>query len=319
MTQIPNEGLSVNEIAVGIAEEMIQNREELGIIVSVLENGTTIIDAGANSPGGIRAGVYFAKVCLGGLCDISLGTNGRFHISVFIDNPKVACMACQFAGWSISVDKYFAMASGPARALSRVEKKLYDTICCQDVFHKAVIALETRKSPDEKVSNFIAEKCCIDPKNLYVLVAPTASIVGSVQISARVVETGIHKLHELGFDLDKIVSGFGTAPIAPVAKNDLEAMGKTNDCVLYGGVTRYFVDCEDADVEKIIEKVPSSSSKDYGMPFLETFEKYDKNFYDIDPHLFSPAEIYMNNIRTGSNFHAGKVNEEILDKSLGKW
>ncbi|HIH36551.1 MAG TPA: methenyltetrahydromethanopterin cyclohydrolase [Methanocellales archaeon] len=314
-----SQGLSVNEIAVGIAEEMIQNREELGIGVSVLENGATIIDAGAKSPGGIRAGVYFAKVCLGGLCDISLGTNGRFNIYVFVDNPKVACMACQFAGWSISVDKYFAMASGPARALSRVEKKLYDAICCQDAFDKAVIALETRKAPDEKVSTFIAEKCCIEPKNLYVLVAPTASIVGSVQISARVVETGVHKLHELGFDLDKIVSGFGTAPIAPVAKNDLKAMGKTNDCVLYGGVTRYFVNCEDADIERIIEKVPSCSSKDYGMPFLDTFEKYNRNFYDIDPHLFSPAEIYVNNIRTGNNFHAGKVNDEILDKSLGKW
>ncbi|MBU2617863.1 MAG: methenyltetrahydromethanopterin cyclohydrolase [Euryarchaeota archaeon] len=308
------EGISVNERAVGIVKKMIQDKEELGIDVSVLGNGATVIDAGAKALGGIKAGVYFAKVCLGGLCDISLG--GRFNIYVFVDHPKIACMASQFAGWSISVEKYFAMGSGPARALSLVEKKLYDDIGYKDEFDKAVIALETRKTPDEKVSDFIAEKCGIAPENLYVLVAPTASIVGSIQISARVVETGVHKLHELGFDLDKIVSGFGTAPIAPVAENDLEAMGKTNDCVLYGGVTRYFVDCEDVDVESIIEKVPSCSSKDYGMPFLEIFEKYDRDFYEIDPNLFSPAEIYINNIRTGSNFHSGKVNEEVLKKSL---
>lgn len=310
------EGISVNELAVGIVKKMIQDKEELGIDVSVLGNGATVIDAGAGAKGGIRAGVYFAKVCLGGLCDISLGMDGRFNIYVFVDHPKIACMASQFAGWSISVEKYFAMGSGPARALSLVEKKLYDDIGYKDEFDKAVIALETRKTPDENVSNFIAEKCGIAPENLYVLVAPTASIVGSIQISARVVETGVHKLHELGFDLDKIVSGFGTAPIAPVAENDLEAMGKTNDCVLYGGVTRYFVDCEDVDVESIIEKVPSCSSKDYGMPFLEIFEKYDRDFYEIDPNLFSPAEIYINNIRTGSNFHSGKVNEEVLKKSL---
>ena len=38
---------------------------------------------------------------------------------------------------------------------------------------------------------------------------------------ARSVETALHKLHELKFDLNQIVSAFGTAPLPPVATKDL--------------------------------------------------------------------------------------------------
>jgi methenyltetrahydromethanopterin cyclohydrolase len=238
-------------------------------------------------------------------------------VHVFVDNPMIACMASQFAGWAVKVGDYFAMGSGPARALARVEEKLYESLGYRDEFDKAVIALETRKIPEKMVADFIAVKCGVDPKNLYILLAPTASVVGSVQISARVVETGMHKLHELGFDLRRVISGSGSAPVAPVAKNDLEAMGKTNDCVLYGGRTQYFVNAEDSELEGLIGEVPSCASKDYGSTFLELFEKYDHDFYKMDPKLFSPAEVTINNVRTGSIFHAGSLNEEVLKKSLG--
>ncbi len=166
------------------------------------------------------------------------------------------------------------------------------------------------------MADYIAEKSNVPPENLFILVAPTACLVGSIQISARVVETGLHKLHELKFPLDAVISGYGTCPVAPVAKNDLKAMGITNDCILYGGQTRYFVDCEDSDIADIIEDVPSSASRDYGLPFYETFKKYDKDFYKIDPNLFSPAEIFVNNVKTGNAFHAGGINKDVLKKSL---
>jgi methenyltetrahydromethanopterin cyclohydrolase len=309
--------ISVNEGAARIVEEMIRGEKGLGIEVLRLGNGTVVVDAGAEAPGGIRAGVYYAKACLGGLGDISLSIDRRFTAHVFVDNPAVACMASQFAGWRISVGDYFAMGSGPARALALVEKELYNSIDYKDEFDKAVIALETRKIPDEKVADFIAEGCGMDPKNVYILVAPTASIVGSIQISARVVETGVHKMLEVGFDLKKVISGSGSAPIAPVAKDDLEAMGRTNDCILYGGKTEYIVHAEDSEVEGVIEEIPSSSSKDYGLPFLETFERCGRDFYKIDPKLFSPAEITINNLKTGNSFRAGSVNEEVLRKTLG--
>ena len=309
--------LSVNKNALKIVEEMMDNKDEIGVDIFNLKNGTAIVDAGAKVSGGLKAGVYFSRACMGGLGDVSLWVGQRVEVDVFTDHPAIVCMGAQFCGWRISVGDYVGMGSGPARALALVEKKLYDDIKYKDEFDKAVIALETRKFPDEKVADFIAMKCGIDSKNLYILVAPTASIVGSIQISARVVETGIHKMHEMGFDLAKVVSGGGSAPIAPVAKNDLEAMGRTNDCILYGGRTQYFVNAEDSEIEKIIEDIPSCSSKDYGTPFLEIFEKCGRDFYKIDSKLFSPAEVVVSNIKTGSIFHAGGINEKILAKSLG--
>jgi methenyltetrahydromethanopterin cyclohydrolase len=308
--------MSVNKRAIDIVERMIEEKEEIGIEVLTLGDGATVIDAGVRAPGGMRAGKLFSEACLGGLGEVSLGKEKRLQVHVFVDRPAIACMGSQFAGWMVKVGEYFAMASGPARAKARQEK-IFDELGYRDDFNGALIALETRKLPDERVADFISEKCGISPKDLYILVAPTASIVGSIQISARVVETGVHKLHEVGFDIHKIISGSGSAPVAPVAKNDLEAMGKTNDCILYGGRTEYFVAAEDSEVEKVIASVPSSSSTDYGAPFLEVFERYDRDFYKVDPKLFSPAEVRINNVKTGKIFHAGYVNEEVLRKSLG--
>lgn len=308
--------LSVNRRAWEIVEEMKAREEEMRIRVRRLGNGCTVIDAGVEVPGSVEAGIAFSRICMGGLGEVEVEAGRLPRVRVRTDHPVISCMASQYAGWAVKVDKYFAMGSGPARALARVEK-LFGELGYADSSEVAVLALETRKLPDERVAEFVAEKCGVKPENLALVVAPTASLVGSIQISARVVETGVHKLHELGFPLQKLVSGVGTAPIAPVAKNDLEAMGKTNDCVLYGGRTIYFVEAEDEEVERIIAEVPSSSSRDYGSPFLELFERYERDFFKIDPKLFSPAEITVNNLRTGRVFHAGGINEEILERSLG--
>ncbi len=308
--------LSVNRRAWEIVEEMKAREEEMRIRVRRLGNGCTVIDAGVEVPGSVEAGIAFSRICMGGLGEVEVEAGRLPRVRVRTDHPVISCMASQYAGWAVKVDKYFAMGSGPARALARVEK-LFGELGYADSSEVAVLALETRKLPDERVAEFVAEKCGVKPENLALVVAPTASLVGSIQISARVVETGVHKLHELGFPLQKLVSGVGTAPIAPVAKNDLEAMGKTNDCVLYGGRTIYFVEAEDEEVERIIAEVPSSSSRDYGSPFLELFERYERDFFKIDPKLFSPAEITVNNLKTGRVFHAGGINEEILERSLG--
>lgn len=309
--------VSVNEKASEIAKRMILTKEELRIGVNKLDNGALVLDCGINEYGGLLAGKLFSEVCMGGLAEIEFSfSDFGMQVNVSTDYPKEACMGSQFAGWKIKVGDFFALGSGPARSLARQEK-LFKTLGYEDEYSEAVIALETRTIPSEEVASYIAEKAHVDPNGLYILVAPTASLVGSIQISARIVETGLHKLHELGFSLDSIVSGFGTCPVAPIAKSDLKAMGITNDCILYGGQTRYFAECEDSDIENIIEKVPSSSSRDYGQPFYDIFKKYDKDFYKIDANLFSPAEIFINNIKTGTVYHAGEINSEVLQKSLG--
>jgi methenyltetrahydromethanopterin cyclohydrolase len=133
-----------------------------------------------------------------------------------------------------------------------------------------------------------------------------------VQVAARVVETGLHKMFEVGFDIDSVISGFGTCPVAPVAGNDLQAIGCTNDAVLYGGKAWYTVRGDDSQIQSLVDKLPSSASKDYGIAFYELFKRYQGDFYKIDPLLFSPAEVFINNIATGRSFHAGEVNLDLI-------
>jgi methenyltetrahydromethanopterin cyclohydrolase len=147
-------------------------------------------------------------------------------------------------------------------------------------------------------------------------VAPTASLAGGMQIVARSIETGLHKMDTLGFDVRKVVSAIGVAPLPPVAKSDMRAIGRTNDCVLYGAHARYTVRAEDDELASLAERLPSSSSADYGTPFYDIFKRYDNDFYKIDPMLFSPGEIWLTSATSGRTFHAGHLNPDVLRASL---
>jgi methenyltetrahydromethanopterin cyclohydrolase len=311
--------ISVNQQAAKIVEEMIAHAESLGIQVSKLPSGAQVLDLGVQAPGGLQAGKYMAEVCMGGLGQVTFlplqfGDYWLPGVSVSVDYPAIGCMAAQYAGWAIKREKYFAMGSGPARALAVVEK-LYEKLAYRDNADVAVIVLEGRQLPTDEVANYIAGKCGINPANLTLLIAPTASVAGSIQISARVVETGLHKMVELGFDVRQIVSGYGTAPIATVDKDDLHAIGRTNDCVLYGGQVYYTVRADDAELATLVERIPSSGSSDYGQPFYRLFKQYG-DFYKIDPLLFSPAQVTINNLTSGKIYRAGRLNTDVLGASL---
>ena len=311
--------ISVNEEAAKIVEAMVGQAESLGIHVSKLPSGAQVLDLGVQALGGLQAGKYLSEVCMGGLGQVTclplqFGDFWLPGVGVSVDNPAIGCMASQYAGWAIKREKYFAMGSGPARALAVVEK-LYEKLEYRDKADVAVIVLEGRQLPTDEVATYIAGKCGINPACLTLLIAPTASVAGSIQISARVVETGLHKMVELGFDVRQIVSGYGTAPIATVDKDDLHAIGRTNDCILYGGQVYYTVRADDAEVAALVERIPSSASGDYGKPFYRLFKQYG-DFYKIDPLLFSPAQVTINNLTSGKSYRAGYVNAEVLGASL---
>jgi methenyltetrahydromethanopterin cyclohydrolase len=312
----------VNKGALEVVKKIIDDKDSLDCKVAESKNGATIIDAGIDCTGTAELGRLIGEVCLGGLGSIKLNTTyiGDLQLPAVIvgtDYPKIATLASQYAGWTIKVGKYFAMGSGPARALAQVEKELYEELDYKDKSKKGIIVLENRVIPPEDITDYIAEKCGISPSNLYCIVVPTASKAGSVQISSRVVEVGMHKLHEIGFDTEKVRRGFGVAPIAPVAKSDSKAMGVTNDCILYGGRTFYYVKSEGDDLQEIVEQIPASTSEQYGQPFYDLFKSVDFDFYKVDPLLFSPAEITINHIETGKIYHAGALNPEVLKQSLG--
>ena len=318
--------ISLNERAHAVFRRLSEAAEPLQVAVSELENGTTVLDAGVGIDGSLEAGRLFSEVCLGGLADVQLRQLQLDDLTlpgveVSVPQPVLACMASQYAGWAVNVPatdtskKYFAMGSGPARALHRSEP-IFADIDYRDPATLAVLTLESNRLPWPAVAAWIAGKCGVSPERLFLLVAPTASLVGSVQIAARIVETGLHKMHEVGFDIATVRSGFGSCPLAPVAADDLTAIGRTNDAVLYGGRAWYTVRTEDAAIESVIEGLPSVASSDYGVPFGELFRRHGGDFYKIDPLLFSPAEITITNSVSGRTFHAGGVDTAVLRASL---
>ncbi len=318
--------ISLNERALGVVRRLTDDAEALGVQVTMLANGAQVVDAGAKAPGSLEAGRLFAEACLAGLGDVrlrelQLGDLVLPGVEVAVGHPALACMASQYAGWAVDVPAdgdekaYFAMGSGPARALYRGEP-LFAELGYEDPGGVAVLLLETRRPPTERVAEWVAGKCGVDVDRVCLVVAPSASLAGSVQIAARIVETGLHKMHEVGFDIGCVRSGFGTCPLAPVAADDMAAIGRTNDAVLYGGRAWYHVEAGDADLEGVIERLPSSASRDYGEPFGVLFERYGGDFYQIDPMLFSPAEIALTGTLSGRTFRAGAVDAAMVARTL---
>jgi methenyltetrahydromethanopterin cyclohydrolase len=314
-------GWSLNERAWKIADRMVAEADALRVATRTLGNGTRVVDAGIDVPGGFGAGLAIVDICMGGLGHVTyapLVIAGETWpgVHVWTDQPAVSCMASQYAGWAIHVEQYMAMGSGPLRAHARVERELFAKLGYEERATRGVLVLETRNPPTETVAAWVGQKAGLDPARLTFVVAPTASVAGGVQIAARILETGLHKMDTLGFDLKKILSGIGTAPVAPVAKNDLRAIGRTNDCILYGGQVHYTVQADDAELAALVPQIPASASRDYGTPFSEIFKRYGGDFYKIDPLLFSPAEVWITSARSGKTLHAGHVNPAVLRASL---
>jgi len=316
--------ISINARASRIAQQMISDAAALGLEVMHLSNGATVVDAGVEAPGSLHAGKLFSEACMGGLgqvhfCELDLDGLRWPGVAVTSSHPWLSCAAAQMAGWRIAWDDesgpIAAMGSGPARALYGVEE-IFAQLGYEDKASVAVLALEGTRLPPAAVAADVAAKCRIPPGSLLLLVAPAASIVGQVQVAARMVEAGLHKLLAVGFDIRTVTSAYGTCPIAPLVRDELHAIGRANDAILYGTRTWYTVDTADAVIEAIVEQLPSEASRDYGTPFYELFRRYDWDFYKIDPALFSVAEISIANLRTGRTFRAGQVNNALVRRSF---
>jgi methenyltetrahydromethanopterin cyclohydrolase len=313
--------LSLNDRGLALADGLAADPEAARVAVTTLANGTRLIDCGAQAAGGFEAGRRFAEICMAGLGTIAyapivIGGSWLPALTVTTDRPAVACLAAQYAGWRLDHDGYFAMGSGPGRALIRAEE-LYDDLDWDEQASAAVLCLETRQPPPAEVAEFVAQRAGVPGSALTLLMAPTASIAGSVQIAARIVETALHKLHEVGFDVRRVVAGYGTCPLPPVAGDDMEGIGRTNDAVLYGGRVHLTVEADDDDaLRDLVERLPASASSDYGEPFAKILKDANFDFYAIDPLLFSPAQIRLTSVGSGRSFDAGRLDLAVLERSF---
>ena len=313
---------SVNARAAKIVELLVADASALRCSVSTGAAGERVIDLGANVPGGLEAGRRLGEVCMGGLGTVTLTTasgNAAWPLGVVVHSaqPVLACLASQYGGWTMSDEAtgFFALGSGPARALARKED-LFKELGYADHHNKASLVIEGDKAPPANLAASVAADCGVNVADLTVLYAPTGSLAGTVQIAARVLEVALHKAHTLHFPLEHIVDGVGTAPIAPPIPDFIRAMGRTNDAIIYGGRVQLYVRGTDEAAEKLANELPSKGSSAYGRPFAEIFAAVNGDFYKIDPMLFSPAAVTVSNLDTGRSFHGGALAHEIVNASF---
>lgn len=328
MTSPPLAGcsLSLNALAAAPLAALTARAQEFGVHLARTASGVTLIDAGIEAPGSTAAGLLIGEICLGALGAVHQRAGGvspwPSWIEVSSAQPVLACLGSQYAGWSLSASKeetggrkFFALGSGPARALA-VKEPLFAELGYRDHSDRGVLVLEVDRPPPQVVIDKVLRDCGLAPDGLTLILTPTRSLAGTAQVVARVLEVALHKAHTLGFDLGDIAEGAACAPLPSPVADGVQAMGRTNDAILYGGQVHLRVRGELAAARALALQLPSSCSRDYGTRFADIFQRADHDFYRIDPALFAPAEVWVSHLDSGQTFHAGALN---LDLLLADW
>src|SRR5947209_11644001 len=152
-------GISVNARAARLVAALVPEAASLRVAVTRGELGETRIDAGANALGSIAAGLKIAEICMGGLGTVELVPSERtarwpWTLVTRTSDPVTACLASQYAGWKLAhgegKDAFFALASGPARALARTEA-IFQELRYADSANSATLVLERPRPPPPAV------------------------------------------------------------------------------------------------------------------------------------------------------------------------
>ena len=311
---------SVNKYSNLLVDDLIKHKEKSNLEISQGPLNCSLIDAAIQTTGSIEAGLKISEICLGGLGEVSILPNSKINLSSYLisvhsSKPVLACLGSQYAGWSLSHESFFSLGSGPVRSIVQKEE-IFKELNYKDKSTKTSVVLEVDKFPPEEIIKKVSSDSNVQPENLTFIITPTMSICGNIQVVARVLEVAIHKIHELGFPLERVIHGIGYAPLPPIAKDFITGMGRTNDAIIYGGVVQLIIDGPEDEVKELSKSLPSSSSSDYGKPFKEIFKKYNHDFYKIDGSLFSPAVIIINSKNSGKTYVGGKINEKLITKSF---
>ena len=271
--------------------------------------------------GGIEAGLAMARVCLADLASVAIvppSPGGWSHVRVQTDHPVLACLGSQYAGWEIKGEDFFAMGSGPMRAAAAREP-LFADIGYRETADACVGVLEAGEAAAaQRVRELIAAKCGVAPNKLTLLVAPTSSMAGTLQIVARSVETALHKLHELNSISRESSAALAFAPLPPLADNDLAGdrpherrhpLRRPRDA----GRSRR----RRLAASKSVRACPATLRRTTAGRSPSCSPRTTTTSTASIRLLFSPAEVTFVNLDTGRSFHFGEPNADVLAKSFG--
>ncbi len=315
--------ISVNKESMKMVKEILNNKEVYNVEVHKIL-GATIIDCGINVSGGWEIARSFTNILFGGINKVEYGVfpyaiddiNYR-SVIVSSDFPVLQQAGCNISGWELKKGLFAPILAGPGRCVARKDNDWFAKYSDYEDYHnEAIITIESSEFITEEGVQNIIDATKLKAENIYILIAPSGSTTCSVQVAGRIIEQSLHRLCDEGFNLDNIKEAHGFAVVPPVIKDDLIAMGRLNDVLIYGGQASYNVNCTDEEIEKVISKIPSVNSNMYGKPFKYIYEENGCNFFNVPMELYSPAKIVIVNERTGKIFKAGKINLQVLEQSF---
>lgn len=319
--------LSVNERGLEIISPILDQPQRYGARVEKTPGGATIVDMGNDVDGSWQGAKLFVEASFGGLADV---TYARMAIKdlevatvdVMVDRPMLAVVACQVGAMRLGNGEFAGLGSGPARAKARTDAWA-QRVAYEDPSPYVLVQFQMPDMPAEELLQSVADACNEPLANVTAMVAPTASLVGSVQVAARAFEQCMVALgRNTSFDLESIVFAHARAPIAPVVKDELIAMGRTNDCLVYGGSSFLWVrHPDDEEVRMATETLPfaARAGEFYGKGFKEILAAFGRNLYNIPAHMDGPAKMAMTNMLTGRVFVAGEIGIDLLHQSFTEW
>lgn len=307
---------SLNRMALELVDEAIDFADELAIATHELDNGTTVLDFGHDTTGGIEAGLLLAEIQTAGLATVQtrMGTVADApltHIELTTDRPALSLLCAQTAGWELAVEGYEGLGSGPARALV-ADEEVFERVGYADEFDFGVLALEADDPPTEAVAERVADRTGVPTNGLFLASVPTASLVGSVTVAARAAELASMRLADLGYDPLDIRSASADAPLPPVAGDEASALARTTDALAYGGRVHLTV----AEDSPRFADLPSIAADEYGTPFETIFEDANWSFADLPEGLFAPAQVTVDVLGGPTHVH-GATNPQLLADSFG--
>jgi len=314
---------SVNEAAATIIEsEILPRANQLNIEVHALKNGATVLDMGIRSKGGFRAGKYFAEIGMGGLGILryKMMKLDRYWVpglQVIADDPVICEMSAYVAATRVRWLGDLQVVSGPVRAILGSDEFARAVTYRDPNPRKAVAGVQCIVLPDEELAGSISQTCGVRAENLYIMAARTGCMTGAVQVCARNVEQSLPTVYDRGFSMEYILEGNATTPLCCIVDDEKIAYGRVNDCLIYGQEANLTVDCEDAEISRMLEYIPFSKNEDvYGTPFAELFERCGNNWAHVPRDWDAPCRINFFNRRTGSIFSTGRLHMKALEKAF---
>ena len=312
--------LSMNERAAALVDGLVADAGALGIEVRTLDSGARLVDCGAEARGGLQAGLGFAAVCMGGLgrvdpVPVAVGERTWPGVGVSVDQPAAACLGSQYAGWKLEDGDFFAMASGPGRALARAED-LFEELAWRERAKEAGLCLETRQDPPADIVEKVTERCGVDASAVSFLIAPTASVCGSVSSRSAPAwsRPRCHKLHELERRPARVRHGWGCCPIAPVARRS-GARSADQRRGLYGGTVHLWIDGADDEIAELARRLPSSASDAFGTPFGDLLQAETGTFTTSTRCCSAPLGRPSTSTESGRAHHGGHA-PDVLERSF---